>query len=302
MLNLKKLMVFACGAVLALSTTMISASAASDANILTGSKHTSTGVTSIKVNVSNIASSATADTADFTTNGLVMIKVEKGVFSIAKEMPMGANGLHSVDDFGDPVTPTWNVALNTTASSEYDVINVGWFGDVPCFTTTGDIVEVQLKYTSTVKEVPMTVLADSYITTCKSDGSNVSPTAKLAENKNTYTLAADSSTVTKTEPSSGPTEVITTATTAGEKEATAIGDTYYGDKDTTDTAVAYGAGLKGEADKTYTNVLWTVTANGETKYHKSPVNVSGEATYKIGLVIQGLTKDMVSVVKAVLAE
>lgn len=97
-----------------------------------------------------------------------------------------------------------------------------------------------------------------------------------------------------------PTEVIATATEAGEKDATAIGDTYYGDTDTTDTAVAYGVGLMGEENQTYTNVLWTVTANGETKYHKSPVNVSGAATYKIGLVIQGLTKDMVTAVKAVL--
>ena len=95
-------------------------------------------------------------------------------------------------------------------------------------------------------------------------------------------------------------EKIPTATEAGEKDATAIGDTYYGDTDTTDTAVAYGVGLMGEENKTYTNVLWTVTANGETKYHKSPVDVSGDATYKIGLVIQGLTKDMVTAVKAVL--
>lgn len=119
---------------------------------------------------------------------------------------------------------------------------------------------------------------------------------------------------TSSEPDPTPTETIPTATEAtpvsdgtlanwpaNAATATAIGGTYVSDTDPSDTAVAYGVGLKGAGDDvTRTKVIWKVVANGETKGHEMILNtgIAGAGTAKVGLAIQGLTADEVTSVQA----
>lgn len=101
--------------------------------------------------------------------------------------------------------------------------------------------------------------------------------------------------------------------TAGPKDKVeTVGTTYTGDLgevvdgDTTDVATAIYAELNGDTDTTYKKVNWTVNATIDEKAvvgtYTSDVNLSGEATYYLGMVIQGLAQDTVTAVAAALAE
>lgn len=91
-----------------------------------------------------------------------------------------------------------------------------------------------------------------------------------------------------------------------------VGTTYTGDLgevvdgDTSDVATAIYAELNGDTDTTYKKVNWTVNATIDEKAvvgtYTSDVNLSGEATYYLGMVIQGLAQDTVTAVAAALAE
>lgn len=91
--------------------------------------------------------------------------------------------------------------------------------------------------------------------------------------------------------SSGPVDTIETVATDFE-----------GDNDATDTATAVFAELNGDAEKTYKTVNWSVSTAAKTNTYTQNVNVSGEATYKFGLVLRGLVQSTVTEVNAALAE
>lgn len=119
-------------------------------------------------------------------------------------------------------------------------------------------------------------------------------TSGTSYKKTTSEVIGKAGTVTFTK-SSGPVDTV-------EVEDYFIGDkTAAGNDDESDKAVAVYAELNGDAEKTYTKVNWTVTA-GTEKSHTQNVNVTGEATYKFGLVIRGLAQDAVTAVAAALAE
>ncbi len=88
--------------------------------------------------------------------------------------------------------------------------------------------------------------------------------------------------------------------TAKPDEPEVVYDGYVGDDDTTDVAIgayyeftAPANGAKG--------VKWTVEPNeGDAKTHVSAVDVAGGATYKLGLIIQGLAKSAVKSITAAL--
>ncbi len=123
-------------------------------------------------------------------------------------------------------------------------------------------------------------------------------TAGTAYRKATGEIGVESSTVTFT---AGPKDKVET-----------VGTTYTGDLgevvdgDTTDVATAIYAELNGDTDTTYKKVNWTVNATIDEKAvvgtYTSDVNLSGEATYYLGMVIQGLAQDTVTAVAAALAE
>ena len=86
----------------------------------------------------------------------------------------------------------------------------------------------------------------------------------------------------------------------GDDEPTVVYNGYVGDDDAEDVAIgayyeftAPEAGAKG--------VKWTVEPNeGDAKTHVSAVDVAGGATYKLGLIIQGLAKSAVKSITAAL--
>lgn len=119
-------------------------------------------------------------------------------------------------------------------------------------------------------------------------------------------MKGDEPEVTATpEPTAEPTatpvpEKIPTATQTGAVSAVKIGDSYEGDDDSTDVAAAVAAGLK-SGEEPSEIVLWTVTANGETRTHEQRIaSVSGGTTIKVGLVIHGLAQSAIDTVTAVL--
>ena len=71
-------------------------------------------------------------------------------------------------------------------------------------------------------------------------------------------------------------------------------------EDTEDVAIgAYYEFTAPEAGAT--GIKWTVEPKeGDSKWHVSPVNVAGGATYKLGLIIQGLAESAVKSITAVL--
>lgn len=77
---------------------------------------------------------------------------------------------------------------------------------------------------------------------------------------------------------------------------------FEGDNDATDTATAVFAELNGDAEKTYKTVNWSVSTATKSNTYTQNVNVSGEATYKFGLVLRGLVQSTVTAVNAALAE
>lgn len=74
---------------------------------------------------------------------------------------------------------------------------------------------------------------------------------------------------------------------------------YVGDDDETDVAV--GATFDFVPEETTTGIKWTVETNdGVKKSHVSAIDAAGAASYKLGLVIQGLAKSAVKSISAVL--
>lgn len=275
MLNLKKLMLAACGLVLTLSAAVVSASAAYDVDIVSGDKSAATKYNYIKVLVSGLADDPSA-TEGLTTNGSIYIKVDKGLFSAATKQSLAEEGLYFTDESDEP---NWNVALNTTASDDYDVINVGWYTDTPCYTATGAIIDVRLTYADTVNlgVATMTVLPSSVITICDDEGNTVAKNTSFNANTYTYTLASGVNTVTKTEP--GPSVVWETADHVAN---------YDGEVDSS-TATAYKVTLTGDGENHDTITWKATTTDGTVKGHRTTgLSIGGTGTYKFGIAIGGI--------------
>lgn len=97
--------------------------------------------------------------------------------------------------------------------------------------------------------------------------------------------------------------------TAGPKDVKKVVGYYTGDKlaendnaDTTDTTAAVYAELNGDANTNYKKVNWTVTVDETEGKYTQAVDVTGEATYKFGLVIRGLAANVITAVDAALAQ
>lgn len=316
MLNFKKLALAVCGMALALSTTILSASAAYDADIVQSTKKAKNDYTYIRLAVPSLASEANADGNNFTLNGTVRVKVQKGLFKDAVVTEISTydpdaeeftqNGLQLSTN---NTTPTWSIALNTSYSTEFDVIMITWATDVPCYTPTGNVVDVKLTYTDATNkgDAVMSVLADSIISTCDVNGANTSINAAFNANPYVYTLASGTNTITKAEPSAGPTKKVEVAGYfTGDKDED--GD----EKDTADvTAAIYAQLIPADANTVYTKVNWSVTATEDgtansaaktQEYEQTGLDLSGEAAYKVGLVIRGLAANVITAVDAALAQ
>lgn len=107
--------------------------------------------------------------------------------------------------------------------------------------------------------------------------------------------------------------------TAGPTKKVEVAGYFTGDKetdgdnaDTTDTTAAiYAQLIPADADTVYTKVNWSVTATEDgtansaaktQEYEQTGLDLSGEATYKVGLVIRGLAANVITAVDAALAQ
>lgn len=300
MFNLKKLITVVCGTMIAMSVTLISASAANEINIVSGgSFDAGSKLTSIKINISGLATSSSDTTDNFTTNSDMYIKVPKGVFAAVQPNPStsASSVLHYENGaFKTPTVPNYNSAIDDS-NADYDVIFFTYYGENACFTPNGDIVELQLLYASEPCEVKMEILEKSIIRIVNKNGETVLDDAPFAENKNTYTLAADSSTVTKTVAGEG-----------SEEDANKVA--FEGFTGTKEDGVTADGSVSVAAKKSFTTsedgtseILWTVTLNDEDntkRYHTSTVDFAGGADYTLGMVINGLAESLVKTIEAVL--
>ena len=96
--------------------------------------------------------------------------------------------------------------------------------------------------------------------------------------------------------------------TSGPKDVKKVVGYYTGDKtavgndDESDKTAAVYAELNGDANTNYKKVNWTVTVDETEGKYTQAVDVTGEATYKFGLVIRGLAANVVTFVDAALAQ
>ena len=293
MFSLKKLMIATCGLILTFSATMMCASAY-DIDLSTGSTFdASAGLTSLRLNISGLASSSTA-TENYTTDGTVFIKAPKGVFSSEvgyfEASSLDANGLIYKTLTGTK-SPAFSVGVDAL-NPEYDVLKISWSDSKGCYTTTGAIVEALFVYANgTPSDVELTILSDSKITISDKNGS-YSPEdvdQPFAENTTTYILTSTGEITKKS---------AATATVLGDH--TGDKETEGDEADTTDKAVAI-LGTPAAPESQATSLVWTVTPNtGDAQQFTQAVDVEGGATYKFGLVLRNITEDLIKTVSAVL--
>ena len=295
MLNVKKAMATVCSAALVMSTFVFSAVSVSAAGytpslVKSGKKATATA-NYVRLNVTGLATAA-GETDNYTTNGLVQVKVQKDVLKSVTKASLSDAGLYSVNDD----EPNWNVALNTS-NSAYDVINIGWYTSDACYTGNGDIIDVKLNFKSSVADLGLEILPESVITITNEDGDVQAKNTAYTTDVTKYKLAADGTVTADTEPVDPKPDYV-----YDEKDPSATNwkaaDTDFAPSvyEGTDGSKAVGAKATvnpGSDKNTYTGLVWKVVkkADNQAYTYTQDINITGAADFVYGLVIDGATED-----------
>lgn len=247
------------------------------------------------------------DAAEQYTNSTdISFKVTKGVFKSATIQCVSGN-LGSEDDIGDYVAPSYDQNISEL-DSDYDELLLTLYAGTGLKTSDGTICIVRLVYTGEPVDAEFIPYKLNWVNTDSngtSNNTNVEMTYEAPTYK--YTLTGASTTITKTEITSGGSEEPGDDTTpiiggnadreAAEAftdyaDATAVGK--YEGVTSDDQATAFWAELKngtatGE-QATTGNIVWKVTSNGTSKYFKKSVGnaIAGGGSAKVGLIVQNL--------------
>lgn len=226
--------------------------------------------------------------------------VTKGVFTAASvtTLASGADGgLYGLNGGGAPST-TANIVPGG-AEDEYDVLKMGIYGS-DAYTTDGNGVwEVKLKY-AVKADFPDAVFipkADSsYVKICDESTTVLETVSAFSDVDYTYTVGGYENTVTKAAIGAGGGE---------EDDNTVAFEGFTGTKENGEADGSVSVATK----KTFSGaagankILWTVNLKeGGKGTYESTVNLDGEADYTLGMIINGLAKELVASIEAVLAQ
>lgn len=253
--------------------------------------------TSIIVTLSGLFNSTT-DYA-LSSGGTLEFYVTKGaLYSAINNTSLGNNGMVGKVNKSD--VSYMNSVTPIEGNDEYDLLSINYYGADGFTTRSGDILEIKLNFVS-VTDIPDLVIIpktdSSKVKICDTSLAVIEEITTFVDTDYTYTVASGTNVVTKTANSQG----------GGEEDANKVAfEGFTGTKENGEAdgsvAVATSKTFTTKADAP-SQINWTVNlkAGGKGTY-TSTVDATGGAEFTLGMVINGLAKELVASIEAVLVQ
>lgn len=230
----------------------------------------------------------------------IAYKVTKGVFVDAEKAAgiTTANGMYCPKGTAGAkrnTAPSFDVAFSDTASNDFDIVTVQFYGDLPYYTTTGDIVEIKLYYNEVAEAEFEIYDTKTTLDVCNDqanpNASNVTSAVYASKKYKMANTVNDDGVVPVTEVSDKPAEKhveVAVKNAKGEDVNLATPNYNYNDVNK-DVAVAFMATVTPNND-TVNGLTWTVKSGDVEKQFAKTFDgtITGATAVSYGLIIKGI--------------